>query len=102
MLADKNVEAVFIATSWEEHVDMAIVSMKAGKYTAVEVAGAYDVEDCWRLVRTYEETKTPIMMMKNCCFDRFEMLSTSPRKRFASTLIVQRTIKNIYLLNGET
>ena len=77
LIDDKNVEAVVIATSWDEHTRMAVYSMKAGKYTAVEVAGAYDLEDCWQLVRTYEETKTPIMMLENCCFDRFELLSTS-------------------------
>lgn len=77
LVDDKDVEAVVIATSWDEHTRMAVYSMKAGKYTAVEVAGAYDIEDCWQLVRTYEDTKTPIMMLENCCFDKFELLSTS-------------------------
>ena len=77
LIADPNVEAVVIASSWDEHTRMATASMKAGKYTAVEVAGAYDIEDCWQLVRVYEETKTPIMMLENCCFDRFELLSTA-------------------------
>ena len=77
LLKDTNVEAVVIGSSWDEHIRMAIQSMKAGKITAMEVGGAYDIEECWELVRTYEETKTPIMMMENCCFDRFELLSTS-------------------------
>lgn len=77
LIDDKDVEAVVIASSWDEHTRMAVYSMKAGKYTAVEVAGAYDVEDCWQLVRTYEETKTPIMMLENCCFDKFELLTAS-------------------------
>lgn len=75
LLKDERVEAVLVASSWEEHISMAIDCMKAGKITAMEVGGAYDVEECWELVRTYEETKTPIMMMENCCFDRFELLS---------------------------
>lgn len=77
LIDDKNVQAVVIVSSWDLHTRMAVYSMKAGKYTAVEVAGAYDIEDCWQLVRTYEETKTPIMLLENCCFDRFELLSTS-------------------------
>ncbi len=77
MLADEKVNTVVIASSWDEHTRMAVASMRAGKYTAVEVAGAYDVEDCWQLVRTYEETKTPIMLLENCCYDRFELLCTS-------------------------
>ena len=77
LLKDENVESVVIASSWDEHTRMAVASMKAGKYTAVEVAGAYDIEDCWDLVRTYEETKTPIMLLENCCFNKFELLCTS-------------------------
>ena len=77
LIDDENVDAVFICSAWETHTRMAVYSMKAGKYTAVEVAGAYDIEDCWQLVRTYEETETPIMLLENCCFDKFELLSTS-------------------------
>lgn len=77
LLNDENVEVVVICSSWEEHIRMAIESMKVGKITAMEVGGAYDIEECWELVRTYEETKTPIMMLENCCFDKFELLSTS-------------------------
>jgi hypothetical protein len=77
MLTDPALDAVVIASSWDEHTRMAVAAMRAGKYTAVEVAGAYDLEDCWQLVRTYEETKTPIMLLENCCFDRFELLCTS-------------------------
>lgn len=77
LILDKNVDAVVIAASWEMHTRMAVKAMRAGKYTALEVGGAYDLEDCWQLVRTYEETETPIMFLENCCFDRFELLSTS-------------------------
>lgn len=77
MLADKNVEVVVVSSCWDEHIRMAIQSMRAGKITAMEVGGAYDIEECWELVRTYEETKVPFMMLENCCFDKFELLSTS-------------------------
>lgn len=77
LLKDENVEAVFVASSWETHIKIAIDSLNAGKITAMEVGGAYDVEECWELVRTYERTKTPIMFMENCCYDRFELLTTA-------------------------
>ncbi|MBQ5926318.1 MAG: Gfo/Idh/MocA family oxidoreductase, partial [Clostridia bacterium] len=77
MLEDKEVEAVIVATSWDEHIRMAIQSMRAGKITASEVGGAYDVEECWELVRAYEETKSPFMFLENCCYDKFELLSTA-------------------------
>ena len=61
------VDAVIIMASWESHINLACDCMRAGKYTAVEVGGAYSVDDCWRLVRTYEETGVPCMMLENCC-----------------------------------
>ncbi len=77
LINDSEVEAVLVSSSWDTHTDFAVASMKAGKPVAVEVAGAYDVEDCWQLVRTYEETKTPIMLLENCCFGEFELTATA-------------------------
>lgn len=71
------IDAVIILASWESHINVACEAMKAGKYTAIEVAGAYSVEDCWRLVRTYEETQTECMLLENCCFGRDELLITN-------------------------
>lgn len=73
-MADENVNTVIIATSWEYHVPIAIAAMRAGKATAVEVGGAYSVNDCYELVRAYEETGTPFMFLENCCFGRREMM----------------------------
>ena len=80
LIANPDIEAVFIISSWDMHTRMAVESMKAGKITALEVAGAYDIEDCWQLVRAYEETGTPIMLLENCCFDRFELLTSAMAK----------------------
>lgn len=77
LLQDDNVDAVLVATSWESHISIAIDAMKAKKITALEVGGACSVQECWDLVDVYEQTKTPIMLMENCCFDRFELLSTA-------------------------
>ncbi len=77
VLKSDNVDAVFVATSWESHICIAIDAMKAGKITALEVGGACSLEECWQLVHTYEETRTPIMMMENCCYDKFELISTA-------------------------
>ena len=74
LLAKAGPDAVFIATSWNHHVDIAVEAMERGIAVAMEVGGAYSEEDCWRLVRTYERTKTPFMYMENCCFNRSEMM----------------------------
>ena len=75
LISDKNVACVFIAASWDEHIRMALESMEEKKITALEVGGVYDVAECWKLVDTYERTKTPLMMMENCCYGQFELLS---------------------------
>ena len=73
----KDMDAVYIATSWETHVEIAIDALKKNIPVAVEVGGAYTLESLWSLVHVYEETKTPIMFMENCCFGREELLATS-------------------------
>ncbi len=75
----KNVEmdAVYVATSWETHVEIAIDALKLNIPVALEVGGAYSMESLWELVHTYEATKTPIMFMENCCFGKDELLATA-------------------------
>lgn len=74
---EHDIDAVFIVSSWETHIPFAIKAMEKGLKTLVEVGGAYSVQDCHRLVETYERTKTPIMMLENCCYDRSELMATA-------------------------
>lgn len=77
LLKDDTIDAVIIAASWEAHVPVAIDCMQAGKITALEVGGAYAVEDCYALVEAQERTGTPFMFLENCCYGKFELLSTA-------------------------
>ena len=36
-----------------------------------------ECQECFELVKAYEETKTPFMFMENCCYDRAELLATA-------------------------
>jgi len=74
VLAVEEIDAVIVSTSWADHVHIAIDAMKAGKYVGVEVGGAYSIDECWELVRTYEETGVPCMMLENCCYGREELM----------------------------
>ena len=76
LLADENVDIVIISAAWEAHVPLAVAAMRAGKVTALEVGGAYSVDDCWLLVRTWEETRVPFMFLENCCYGERELLAT--------------------------
>ncbi len=70
MLSTKDIDAVFICTPWEWHTPMSVAAMKAGKAVACEVAGAMSIDECWQLVRTFEKTQTPFMIMENVCYRR--------------------------------
>ncbi len=74
VIADENVNTIIVTAAWEAHTEIALAAMRAGKAVAIEVGGAYTVEQCWELVKTYEETKTPFMFLENCCFGRREMM----------------------------
>ena len=71
---DCEMDAVLIASSWQDHVDSCIEGMRRGIYVACEVGGTYSIHDCWKLVDCYEETKTPVMMMENCCYGQRELM----------------------------
>ena len=45
VLANPEVNTVVIATDWEYHVEIAVAAMKAGKAVALEVGGAYRIEN---------------------------------------------------------
>lgn len=74
MLKLEELEAVFIPTSWNSHLAIAADCMEAGKYAAIEVGGAASLDELWQLIHAYERTKTPVMMLENCCYCRNELM----------------------------
>ena len=70
LLAEAPVDAVIIATPWRWHTVMATAAMRAGKYTGLEVGGAFSLDECWDLVRTHEETGTHLFFLENVCYRR--------------------------------
>lgn len=81
VVTSDNVDAVVVASDWVTHIEIAIAAMKNGKAVGMEVGGATDVEECWDLVRTWEETRVPFMMMENCCFGKREMMALEMVRR---------------------
>ncbi len=69
-----DVDAVVIMSAWESHIPIAIDAMNCGKAVGMEVAGAYSVEQCWDLVKTWEKTRVPFMLLENCCYGEAEMM----------------------------
>ena len=71
--AREDIEAVFIFSSWQTHLPIAVDAMRHGKTPAMEVGGASSLEECWELVRVSEATKIPVMLLENCCYNKEEM-----------------------------
>jgi predicted dehydrogenase len=70
-----DIDVIYIATPWELHTPIATYAMEHGKHVCVEVPAAMTIEDCWKLVETSERTKKHCMMLENCCYDFFELLT---------------------------
>ena len=65
-----DVDAVIISTPWLWHTRMSVDSMKARKYTGVEVSAANTIEECWDLVNVHEETGSHLMILENVNYRR--------------------------------
>lgn len=73
MLQRSDIDAVIVSSPWEWHLRHGTDAMRAGKIVGMEVSGAISLEECWTYVKTYEETRVPIMMLENVCYRRDAM-----------------------------
>jgi hypothetical protein len=71
----QDIDLVYITTPWSWHTPMAVYAMEHGKHAATEVPAAKTMDECWQLVETSEKTKKHCMMLENCCYDFFELLT---------------------------
>ena len=69
------VDLVYIATPWEWHVPVALAAMRGGNHAAVEVSTAKTMDECWEMVEVSEQTKKHCVILENCCYDFFELLT---------------------------
>jgi len=70
-----NIDLVYTPTPWHLHTPVAVYAMKNGKHAATEVPAAKTPDQCWELVETSEKTRKHCMMLENCCYDFFELLT---------------------------
>jgi predicted dehydrogenase len=75
MIEKEELDLIYICTPWSLHTPMAVYAMEHGKHAATEVPAALTLEECWQLVETSEKTRKHCMMLENCCYDFFEMLT---------------------------
>ncbi|MBC9930574.1 Gfo/Idh/MocA family protein [Chitinophaga qingshengii] len=70
-----DIDLIYIATPWALHTPMAVYAMEHGKHVCVEVPAAKTIDECWQLVKTSERTRRHCMILENCCYDFFELLT---------------------------
>ncbi|TMI95894.1 MAG: Gfo/Idh/MocA family oxidoreductase [Bacteroidetes bacterium] len=70
-----DIDLVYIATPWALHTPMAVYAMTNGKHACIEVPAAKTIDECWQLVETSERTRKHCMILENCCYDFFELLT---------------------------
>lgn len=68
LLDRTDIQGVVIGSGWKAHLRISMAAMRKGVVAAPEVGPANSVEECWALVRTYEETGVSCMMLENYCF----------------------------------
>ncbi len=70
-----DLDLIYICTPWVWHTQMAVYAMENDKHTTCEVPIARTIDEAWQLVETSERTKKHCMMLENCCYDFFELLT---------------------------
>ncbi len=75
MCENPGIDLIYRATPWSMHTPIAVYAMEHGKHIATEVPAAVTIDECWQLVETSERTRKHCMMLENCCYDFFELLT---------------------------
>jgi len=70
-----DIDVIYIATPWSLHTPIAVYAMNHGKHAFIEVPAAKTLDECWQLVETSERTRKHCVMLENCCYDFFELLT---------------------------
>jgi len=68
-------DLIYTATPWQWHVPVALAAMEGGAHAAVEVSAAKTMDECWQMVETSERTKKHCVILENCTYDFFELLT---------------------------
>ncbi len=70
-----DLDLIYTCTPWIMHTPVSVYSMENGKHVACEVPIARTIDEAWQLIETSEKTRKHCMMLENCCYDFFELLT---------------------------
>jgi len=75
MCEREDIDLIYSCTPWSMHTPVSVYAMEHGKHAATEVPAGTTIDELWQLVETSEKTKKHCMMLENCCYDFFELLT---------------------------
>ena len=70
-------DGALVFSSWETHGEISMFAMTQGIPVGSDVGCEFSLAGCQKLVDTFERTKTPYMLLENCCYGREELLATA-------------------------
>jgi hypothetical protein len=70
-----DLDLIYTCTPWSLHTPICLYAMENGKNVVSEVPICKTIDEAWQLVETSERTKKHCMMLENCCYDFFELLT---------------------------
>lgn len=75
LCARDDLDVIYNCTPWPLHAPISIFAMEHGKHAFSEIPAAVNLDECWQLVETSERTRKHYMMLENCCYDFFELVT---------------------------
>lgn len=70
-----DLDVIYNCTPWHLHAPISVYAMEHDKHAFSEIPAAVSMDECWQLVETSERTRKHYMMLENCCYDFFELLT---------------------------
>jgi UDP-N-acetylglucosamine 3-dehydrogenase len=92
LIADSDIDAVSITTMWDQHTDIAIDALKAGKHVFLEKPMASTVEDCEKIIAVAKTAKGILQIG--------HIVRFNPRFRAAKKAISEGAIGKIISLSS--
>ena len=96
-----DIDLIYTATPWDSAYSHCSIFHGTWKTRSNEVPAAITIDQCWQLVETSERTRKHCMMLENCCYDFFELLTLNMARQGFFGEIIHCDCSYIHDLNDE-
>lgn len=92
-MLDTDIDAVFVATPMQLHVQQTIQALEAGKHVLCEVTAGVTMDELWWLKETVERHGKVYMLAENYCY--------IPQNQLIGSMVRKGMFGDIYFAEGE-